>query len=525
MPSRRAPTAAVAIALGTLSLPALPGTASPPYVLLTQDGDGRPAALARVILDGTDAPCPRLLPADSGDAQQDHERASSAHAGPASGVRPMTPRENPDPAHFPITVCEARYPTDGTRLVIAGPDGAADTGGPGLPLPAVPARVGRVAVIGDTGCSPSEQGGCTDPAQWPFAELADAIASAEPAPDLILHVGDYNYRGTPGKIELREPGGATTTVKVYDAGDNAPGSSCRLAGPYEGQNSAGSLMPDAWGPWRDDFFTPAAKLLSRAAWIFARGNHELCSRAGPGWLYLLDAGSPLVPGSAQVQCPPAESAEPLVFRPPYRVDVGGLSLIVLDSANACDAGDLHQAHFDTELAEVKHLVENGPAGHAVWLVSHRPIWGVQQPWNAKPIDGIDPYDFIDRTLQSAFDDHPPPRPLHLVMSGHMHLFQALRLDPAYGRPTQLILGNGGVALEDPYPREPFAVPAGDGSNADGLALKQFGYLLLDLDAGRDWTARLLGTGGTLLARCAAGSHAKSGPCIPAGTPAPPPTAD
>jgi hypothetical protein len=505
----RATTAAAAIALGLLSTPALSASAPPPaLVLLTQDGNGRTAALARVIVDGADADCPSLRPA--GDAAADvGSRGAATDAGSVADTRPMTPRRNPDPAHFPVTVCEARYPTDGTRLAVAGVGPA----GADLSLPAVPARVQQVAVIGDTGCSPSEQGGCVDAGQWPFASLAGAIASVEPAPDLIVHVGDYNYRGTPGRIDLREPGGGTRQVKVYDAGDNAPGSTCRLRGPYEGQNSAGSLAPDAWGPWRDDFFTPAADLLRSAPWVVARGNHELCSRAGPGWLYLLDPSSALVPGSVQVQCPPAEAAAPLVFAPPYRVDVGGLSLVVLDSANACDSGDLHQGHFDAQFARVRRLVADGPVDHAVWLVSHRPVWGVQQPWSAPPGGPADPYNFIDGTLQGAFADHPLPRPLHLVLSGHMHLFQGLRLEPTRGRPIQLIVGNGGVALEDPYVREPFAVSVGDGSKAIGLALKQFGYLLIDVTGHGGWRARLLDADGGVLARCAAELRADSGPCV------------
>jgi hypothetical protein len=131
----RATTAAAAIALGLLSTPALSASAPPPaLVLLTQDGNGRTAALARVIVDGADADCPSLRPA--GDAAADvGSRGAATDAGSVADTRPMTPRRNPDPAHFPVTVCEARYPTDGTRLAVAGVGPA----GADLPLPATPA--------------------------------------------------------------------------------------------------------------------------------------------------------------------------------------------------------------------------------------------------------------------------------------------------------------------------------------------------------------------------------------------------
>jgi hypothetical protein len=39
-----------------------------------------------------------------------------------------------------------------------------------------------------------------------------------------------------------------------------------------------------WEEWRDDFFKPSAPLFAAAPWIMVRGNHEICFRAGEGWL-------------------------------------------------------------------------------------------------------------------------------------------------------------------------------------------------------------------------------------------------
>lgn len=45
-------------------------------------------------------------------------------------------------------------------------------------------------------------------------------------------------------------------------------------------NSTGNPDADAWEAWWLDFFQPAGELLTAAPWVFARGNHELCSHAG-----------------------------------------------------------------------------------------------------------------------------------------------------------------------------------------------------------------------------------------------------
>jgi hypothetical protein len=474
--------------------PALQAVEAPAaaFVTLGQTDAGEQFALARVVIEQAGADCPALEPTGGGQA------------------RPMTARRNPDPRHFGVTVCEAVYPTHGSRLRVAGSS---------VRLPAVPAEVSRLVVLGDTGCEPAYQDGCNASA-WPFAELADSAAEPTSAlvPDLVVHVGDYNYRGTPGEIEIKRPGEPARKVQVYDAGDNAPGATCKLSGPYYGQNSVGSRSPDAWPPWQQDFFMPARRLLLSAPWIFARGNHELCSRAGPGYFYLLDPGSDLVPGSGgQLACPPAEAAEPLVFRRPYRIDLGELAVVVLDSANACDQGDLHQGHFDAQFARVRSLVRAASAEQAIWLLTHRPLWGVNKPEDDTPqsdLDASGKYLVIDKTLQTAYAREPLPKPVRLVLSGHMHRFQAIAFEPLGELPSQLIVGNGGVDLDANYPEEPFAVDIGE-ATAVGFGLSRFGYLDIALH-GRGWSGRLLNPAGNPLARCGSARTGPTGVCEPAG---------
>jgi hypothetical protein len=457
------------------------------FVLLAPSSTGQTVPLARVILDGADSPCPSL-------------RSIQGKAVELT----TSPRKNPDKQRFSVTVCEAIYSRSGPMRI----------SGTGILLPALPSSVNRVTLFGDTGCNPGNQQGCNEDGGkgWPFRALADAAAASEPGPDLILHMGDHNYRGTPGKIRVNgkeEP--------VYDAGDNTPSLDCKLAGPYVGQNSSGSDTPDTWESWREDFFEPASKLLRAAPWVFARGNHELCSRAGPGWLYFLDAGSDLPQvGTGQRTCPPAESAEPLVFRSPFRVDFDKLSILVLDSANACDQGDLHQRHFDRQFEEIARLVEQAPRSSVIWLQSHRPLWAVREAADNTPAADRDPsgrYAFIDRTLQSAAAEQQVPERIHLVVSGHMHRFQAIGF-AASGekrRPAQIVIGNGGIALADNVPENPFAFVI-DGMQGTGFGLSDFGYMVINLGESGAWKGRLLGRKGAIPAECDSTMKYETGVC-------------
>jgi len=486
---RAASSLGAALVAAALTLPACADPLAAFVTLGGADG-GEPFALARVIVPGAGAHCPALAPIGGGAEQ------------------PMTSRRNPDPTHFDVTVCEAVYPTDGTRLKVSG----LKVGGADLQLPGVQAEVSRMVIFGDTGCHPKYQDRCRAGKHWPFGELARA--AAESGPQLVVHVGDYNYRGTPGKIDIRHPDGALHRGRVYDAGDNAPGVTCTLSGPYTGQNSAGSTSPDAWKPWQEDFFEPARSLLHAAPWVFARGNHELCSRAGPGYFYLLDPGSDLVPASGgQLACTSAAAAEPLVFREPFRLDLGNLSLVVLDSANACDQGDLHQAHFDAQFRKIRRLMQDAPATGPAWLLTHRPIWGLTEPDDGAPgqtRDATGHYEVIDRTLQTAYARAPWPKPIELVLSGHVHRFQSVASEPPGALPLQLIIGNSGTELSRSYDGATFLVPLGE-TTAVCFGLSEFGYMDIAFQGGA-WTGRLFERAGKVSVRCATEAPAKTAVC-------------
>ena len=180
-------------------------------------------------------------------------------------------------ANFPLICSAADSARERQRRTVSGT---------ALPVPV--ANPQRILVLGDTGCrlKGAVLQACNDPAKWPFPEVAAAAASLKP--DLVIHLGDYLYRE----------------------------SAC----PAGNLGCAGSPWGDNWTSWQADFFTPAAPLLAAAPIVLARGNHEDCKRAGPGWMRLQGP-------AAFDQRAPCATHQPL-----YTVDLGGLTLAVLDDA-------------------------------------------------------------------------------------------------------------------------------------------------------------------------------------------------
>ena len=227
----------------------------------------------------------------------------------------MTVRAASDDA-FPNMLCQLKLPTGAKH---------AEIGGASLPLPKP--HIDRIVVMGDTGCRLKGLAvqACNDPRQWPFAVVA-ARAAAE-HPDLVIHVGDYYYRE----------------------------SACPLN--YAG--CAGSPHGDAWPTWLAEFFDPAAPLLNAAPWVFARGNHESCTRGGKGWFRLLDAAD------APLACPTVST--------PFAVPIGGVTLHMLDSADTDDRQTPAPA-----VAAFKSAVETvKPWELPRWVIAHAAELGIE----------------------------------------------------------------------------------------------------------------------------------------------------
>ena len=427
-----------------------PPPAAPPlaqYVLIGSSAiSGGPQPLARAII-GPSAECPAIAFSDS--------RPQLA----------MQPRENPDSSAFPVKVCEAvvEIPVGVTATI----EGAAAP----LPVPASgPMTIGKVVVVADSGCKGDDAQPCT-PDTWQFAQVA--AAAAEDTPDLVLHLGDYNYRGTPSKNAAGE--------WAYD------GCVADLSKPLPTQTTK-----DTWDTWEADFFEPAQPLLAAAPWVVVRGNHELCSRAGRGWFYFLDAHSPLL--DPDVETPSCNA--PTVPTEPYGLTMANLQLIVLDSANACGAGEGPQSNLAAEehafayarqFDTVNALLAEG--SKPAWLLTHRPLWGIAR-------HGTGPAESGNATLQKALADSAQGQlsaQVPLIVSGHMHEFEALSFDG--DRASQIVVGDSGVKLAPDALAPGFTNTTIDGMTASGMINDtDHGYMLIQLQDGSDWSGTLFGFG-------------------------------
>jgi hypothetical protein len=334
----------------------------------------------------------------------------------------MAPRTRPSEA-FPVVACEATVPFGVETASIVGQS---------LPIPDAP--YARIAVIGDTGCRlDSWEGGssyqaCNDPTAWPFAQVAASVAAWQP--DLIVHVGDYLYREDP--CPASEPG------------------------------CAGSPHGDNWPTWNADFFTPASALLGVAPWVFMRGNHETCARNAEGWFAHLDT-RPYQPTCQQ-------------FTEPYVTTLNGLSLAVIDSAEAGDETPTPEETSEFK-RQFERLAQLAPAGS--WLVTHRPVHGILEGTRGEfEVETATFKDATGGTLPGAYA---------LILSGHIHIAEAIAFEASSDRPPQLISGNSGTALDDIPTASPTAGQLGDPTVEDAETLSLFGFLTLEPDGG-SWIA-------------------------------------
>ncbi len=405
----------------------------------------RTVPLARVILAQPAAACPSIE-LSNGDPSL-----------------PMSRRVNPNPSAFGVVVCEA--------VVLLKEGVTATVAGQKQPLPVPPDQeisLGQVVVVGDSGCKGGDkqpcQGSDTSPAAWPFPEIS--AASAATKPDLVIHVGDYNYSGTPNK----------TGAGQWSYDGCVPADS----GPLVHQSTY-----DTWTTWQADFFSAAEPLLAVAPFVFVRGNHELCSRAGQGWFYFLDPHSPLLnPYEAQPGCHAATA-----LTQPYRLSFANLQLAVLDTANACGGEDPESAagqayevsQFMRQLTVANALVHG--RDQPAWLLGHRPVWSLYQDGDSAPSSE-------NTALQAALKRTPAKgldSAFELILSGHMHQFFSMTFQGGE-RPPQLVIGNSGVALSGNDLSSPYSDSV-DGAAAAGLSLNgplDYGFLAVEMQDGARW---------------------------------------
>jgi len=448
------------------------------YSMLAPGQNGSTIIYARIVLDAASQTCPKLTGSDGSTL--------------TTRLRPMYPDGVTTSASFPVTVCEAVI-TEGVSY-----SAFKNT----VKINAVTLAASTVQVYGDSGCETADDPGVTPSSQ--FQALANL--GARQSPDLILHMGDDNNRGTAGA--------STGNTDTHDAGDGGFGSAtCGLQETYYSQNAQNSPRPDSWPNWQADFFDAAQNLLPTAPWVFARGNHELCSRAGPGWFYFMGPGSSLPgAGQAQMQCPhqgdlnaPPATAEPhITMIPPYMLSLGTVDVWVMDTANACDAlaTNALTAQYQAQYEQLANRAKN-----VTWVMGHRPIWGFTTS------DEPTVNQMLQTALANSEEGELPPQ-VQLSLAGHMHIFESLSFLQNSTRPPQLVIGNSGVSLNDQPANGDFTVTV-DAQQASGNALQAFGFLVMSVGSGA-WSGEIRGTTDTILLNCDSGNIANGQRlCLPA----------
>jgi len=344
------------------------------------------------------------------------------------------------PAQFGVRGCETAVPGGVLTALL---DGKA------LPLPRPNPQ--RIVIFGDTGCrlktgDPTQA--CNDPKAWPFPKVAALAAAAHP--DLMIHVGDYEYR--------------------EDA--------CPAGNP----GCAGSPYGYGWDAWNADFFQPSAPLFAAAPWIMVRGNHEDCDRAGEGWFRFLDP-SPMLPACRDLTGD-------------YVVRLGDFGVIVVDGAKVKDTAGEDSDQVPIVRRQFTEVLPKIPA--YAWLVTHKPVNAMlARPGN--PQVNI----VSNRVLQAALGADMPAG-VHLYVAGHIHFFQAVDFGGA--RPPQLVVGTGGDNLEG-MPTAPVAGADINGLKAlDAVTYSGFAYMVWDRLGGDEWSGTLFYVDGKPLNRCSLASR-------------------
>ncbi|MBV8035221.1 metallophosphoesterase [Roseateles sp.] len=350
-----------------------------------------PGWAVRALTD--EAACPTLGWAGGSVAMQ--ERSAPGDEPPPPG----NAEPERKPSRFTLRACEAAWPA-----------GAASVQLGALTLRAPVAEPHRILVLGDTGCRLKASGRefqpCDDPSGWPFPRvLARALALA---PDLVIHVGDYHYRESPCPAGM-----AGCANSPWGYGDDT---------------------------WQADFFRPARDLLAAAPWVFVRGNHEACNRAGQGWLRYLDAQSgPVRACQAEAGAGGFNDGD---FTMPFAVPLSPRSqLIVFDSAaiggRTPPQDSPAWARWRQQLDRVAEL--SGERTQSLF-VNHHPslafspsLLGTAAPARS----GLTPL------LQDAFGARLFPPGIQATLHGHLHIHELLGF--ASNQPASLVIGNGGSA--------------------------------------------------------------------------------
>ena len=423
-----------------------------PEIVFTVQGEGQDVVVRALTRAAT-------CPAVSWD-EQPHRRMDVRAAAATPALRGDNAQKDSKPSAFDVLTCEAKWPKGALRGRVAGQE-----------VPAPRAQIKRIVLIGDTGCrmkaSENAFQPCNDPVKWPFAQVAQSAAALRP--DLVIHVGDIHYRESPCP-----PGNAGCANSRWGYGFDA---------------------------WLADLFEPAKSLLAAAPWVFVRGNHESCYRAGQGWFRFIDAQTWQEARSCN---DPAFDAQ-ADYSAPYAVPLAGdTQLIVFDSSRTqgkpMTTKDVAYGKYLQQMQQVAQLTQSKAEN---FFMSHHPLLAVAP---VKDISRFKPGG--NEALQSVFSALYPerlfPQGVSVAMHGHVHLFEAISFKSNH--PASLVLGNSGSAIEGLVPEVlPSSAKLYPSAEVEDYAARsEYGFATLDrLDPkpGGDWMLTEYSIHGVPLIEC------------------------
>lgn len=404
------------------------GTATnTPEAAFTVQAEGQ-RAVVRVVTRAT--ACPDI--AWEGQAPQRMELRAAPAMPP---VRQDSGQHNTKAAIFDVLTCEATWPLGVTYADVAGHR-----------MSAPQSEIRRIVIVADTGCrmkaSENAFQDCNDAVRWPFAQIAQSAAALKP--DLVIHIGDIHYRESPC------PAGNAGCAKAE------------------------------WGygfdAWQADFFKPARPLLAAAPWVFVRGNHESCFRAGQGWFRFFDAQA----WSEERSCNDPKNDTDADYTEPYALPIANdTQLVVFDSSKTSGKAfaqtDPAYAKYLAQLKKVEALAQQKTSN---FFLSHHPLLAFAPAAQADQIKSGGNAGLVS-VFGALYPQRLFPTGVSVAMHGHVHLFQAISFKSDH--PASLVMGNSGSANEGFAPKD---VPEGSTAIknaviADYVGRSDYGFATLD----------------------------------------------
>jgi hypothetical protein len=319
------------------------------------------------------------------------------------GSVPLRKSSDQVASEFPIKTCEIIWPK-GVRSASIN----------GQTLQALNTDIQRIVLIADTGCrlkaSESAYQDCNSEKHFPFSVVSQSAAKMNP--DLVIHIGDIHYRESP----------------------------C----PPNQEGCKNSPWGYGFDAWKADLFEPAKPLLEKAPWVFVRGNHESCSRAGQGWHRFIDHRH----WDEKLSCNDPKNDNEGNYSEPYAVPIGSSSqIVVFDSSNLpskeIKAQDLSFSIYSKQIAKAEELARQKSFSI---FANHHPISIVLPSKAESPKDLGLKLNSLGVLMKNIQGDTLLSSHFNASIHGHVHTVQAISYQ--YPRPMTLVSGNGGSALEE-----------------------------------------------------------------------------